>query len=162
MTLPAAAGTTTTRRCGCGVAGGRPTEEGGTSSPEQQRRRRGGGAHHRRNEGNDGYRRGQHHGWYNAAGGGWGNGVVGRAIEGVRRLRSAISVINAGHSCGHRLIGHHRGHLSCLWVSCVSFVWVDSTFRTIPTVGILRGGSFLFPPKPIGVKLFNGWGVGIA
>ncbi len=32
----------------------------------------------------------------------------------------------------------------CLWVSCV---WVDSTFCTIPTVGILRGGSFLFPPK---------------
>jgi len=26
---------------------------------------------------------------------------------------------------------------------------VDSTFRTIPTVGNLWGGSFLFPPKPL-------------
>jgi hypothetical protein len=26
---------------------------------------------------------------------------------------------------------------------------VDGTFRTIPTVGILRGGSFLFPPEPL-------------
>jgi hypothetical protein len=25
----------------------------------------------------------------------------------------------------------------------------DSTFRTIPTVGILRGGSFSFPPEPL-------------
>ena len=63
MTLPAAAGTTTTRRHRCGVVGGRPTEEGvdiiagtmttqrrgGTSSPER-RRRGGGGAHHRWND----------------------------------------------------------------------------------------------------------------
>jgi len=39
-----------------------------------------------------------------------------------------------------------------LWDSCVR---VDGTFRTIPTVGILRGGSFLFPPKPIAVKLLD-------
>ena len=51
MPLPAVAGTMTTRRRGCGVAGGRPTEEGGgiiarmtttrrrggTSSPERRR-----------------------------------------------------------------------------------------------------------------------------
>jgi hypothetical protein len=47
-----------------------------------------------------------------------------------------------------------------------SFVCVDGTFRAIPTVGILRSGSFSFPPESfllppelfrtqIGVKLFN-------
>jgi len=91
-----------------------------------------------------------------AAGGGGEGGLVGRVIEGVCRLRSAVSVINAGHSCGRQLIGHRCGRLSCLWVSCVSCVRVDSTFRTIPTLGILRSGSFSFPPKPIGVTLFNG------
>ena len=39
-----------------------------------------------------------------------------------------------------------------MWVSCV---WVDSTFRTLPTVGILRGGSFSFPPEPIALKLLR-------
>ena len=38
-----------------------------------------------------------------------------------------------------------------MWVSCVR---ADSTFRTIPTVGILRGGSFFVPARTlIGVKL---------
>jgi hypothetical protein len=93
MTLPAAAGTTTTRRHRCGVVGGRPTEEGvdiiartmttqrkgGTSSPERRRRGGGGhiidgtptrggrGGHHRRNDNNDGYRRGHHRGGYDAS-----------------------------------------------------------------------------------------------
>jgi len=32
----------------------------------------------------------------------------------------------------------------------------DGTFRTIPTVEKLRGGSFSFPPKPIVIKLLSG------
>ena len=61
----------------------------------------GGGGHHRRNDNDDGYRRGHHRGRY-AAGGVGGGGVVGRAIEGVRRLRPAVSIVNVGK-------GHARG-----------------------------------------------------
>jgi len=32
---------------------------------------------------------------------------------------------------------------------------LDKTFRTIPTVEKLRGGSFSFPPEPIAVKLLK-------
>jgi len=39
---------------------------------------------------------------------------------------------------------HHGGDVCGLVV-----LGVGGTFRTIPTVGILRGGSFLFPPEPI-------------
>ena len=38
---------------------------------------------------------------------------------------------------------HHSGDDVC-GGSCV---WVDGTFHTIPTVGNVRSGSFLFPPK---------------
>jgi len=31
---------------------------------------------------------------------------------------------------------------------------LEGLFRTIPTVGNLRGGSFSFPPEPLWVKLF--------
>ena len=53
------------------------------------------GGHHCRNDDNDGYGRGHHRGRY-ATGGGGGGGVVGRAIEGVRRLRPAVSIVNVG------------------------------------------------------------------
>ena len=90
MPLPVAAGTTTMRHCGYGVAGGQPTEEGGASLPEQQRSG-GGEAHHRRNDDDDGYQRGHHCGGYDAMGGGGGGGgdggAVGWAIKGVRQLR---------------------------------------------------------------------------
>jgi hypothetical protein len=43
------------------------------------------------------------------------------------------------------------------WDSCVG---VDSTFNTIPTTGIPRGGSFSFPPEPIAVKLLILVGLG--
>jgi len=57
---------------------------------------------------------------------------------------------------------HHHGDDVC-GGSCVC---VDSTFRIIPTVGNIRRGSFLFPPRgfllppelfrtQIGVKLLN-------
>jgi len=39
---------------------------------------------------------------------------------------------------------HHRGGDVCGLV----VLGVDGTFRTIPTVGILQGGSFSFPPEP--------------
>jgi len=45
---------------------------------------------------------------------------------------------------------HHGGDVCGLVV-----LGVNSTFRAIPTVGILRGGSFLFPLEPIAVKLLN-------
>ncbi len=46
----------------------------------------------------------------------------------------------------HRRRGkrHHHGGDVCGLV----VLGVDGTFRTIPTVGILRGGSFSFPPEP--------------
>jgi hypothetical protein len=37
----------------------------------------------------------------------------------------------------------------CLWDGCVG---VNGTFRTIPTVEILRDKGFLFPPEPLLVK----------
>ena len=43
-----------------------------------------------------------------------------------------------------------------MFVGRVLFLFIiDSTFCTISTVGNLRGGSFLFPPEPIGVKLLT-------
>ena len=39
---------------------------------------------------------------------------------------------------------HHGGDICGLVV-----LGVDGTFRTIPTVGILRGESFSFPPEPL-------------
>ena len=44
---------------------------------------------------------------------------------------------------------HHNGGDVCGLV----VLRVDRTFRTIPIVGILRGGSFSFPPEPLFVKL---------
>ena len=41
-------------------------------------------------------------------------------------------------------IPRRRRGKRCLWVSCVR---VESTFRTIPTVAILRGESFSFLPE---------------
>ncbi len=38
---------------------------------------------------------------------------------------------------------HHGGDVCGLIV-----LGVNGTFRTIPTVGILRGDSFSFPPEP--------------
>ena len=54
------------------------------------------------NDDNDGHRRGHHRGRY-AAGGVGGGGVVGRVIEGVRRLRPAVSV-GKGRVCGGSLV----------------------------------------------------------
>ena len=40
---------------------------------------------------------------------------------------------------------HHHGGDVCELV----VLGVDGTFRTIPTVGILRGETFSFPPEPL-------------
>ena len=95
----------------CGVAGGRPTEEGGGIIA-----------------GNDNVEEGGHiiagttttmdtdsatiAVGMTPQGGEGGDGVIGRAIEGVRRLWPAISVVDVSHRCGRQLVGHRCGHLS--------------------------------------------------
>ena len=64
------------------------------------------------------------------------------------RLIGVIHLIDAVGGAGRT---EHHGDDVC-GGSCVDVLWIS---HTIPTVRYLRGGSFLFPPEPIGVKLLG-------
>ena len=66
----------------------------------------------------------------------------------------AVHTSDWGDSLNQRHRGgqtEHHGDDVC-GESCVDARWISGT---IPTVEKLRGGSFLFPPKPLLVKLLN-------